>query len=166
MSAPSAIGRSLPRLDGGEKVSGLTRFAADLRLPGMLHCRLVLSPHAHARIVGIDGKAAAAVPGVIGVFGGRDLPLRHQDPTDRNRCPLALERVLFAGHPVAAVVAESEASPRTRPRSSPWSMRNCRRPSIPRRPCAPRRRGSASPERGAAARRRSPCTEPAAERRP
>jgi len=109
MSAPSAIGRSLPRLDGGEKVSGLTRFAADLRLPGMLHCRLVLSPHAHARIVRIDGKAAAALPGVIGVFGGRDLPLRDQDPTDRNRCPLALERALFAGHPVAAVVAESEA---------------------------------------------------------
>lgn len=109
MSAPSAIGRSLRRLDGGEKVTGLTRFAADLRLPGMLHCRLVLSPHAHARIVSVDGKAAAALPGVIGIFGGRDLQLRHPDPTDRNRCPLALERALFVGHPVAAVVAESEA---------------------------------------------------------
>ncbi len=110
MSAPSAIGRSLPRLDGGEKVSGLTRFAADIRVPGLLHCRLVLSPHAHARIVSIDGKAAAALPGVIGVFGGRDLPLHQPDPADRGRCPLALERALFVGHPVAAVVAESEAA--------------------------------------------------------
>ena len=45
----SAVGRSLPRPDGGEKVAGATRFAADIRLPGMLYCRLVLSPYAHAR---------------------------------------------------------------------------------------------------------------------
>ena len=109
MPTSSAIGRSLPRLDGGEKVSGLTRYAADIRLPGVLHARLVLSPHAHARILGIDGKAAAALPGVVGVFGGRDLPLAKPDPTDRGRCPLAIDRAVFTGHPVAAVVAETEA---------------------------------------------------------
>jgi CO/xanthine dehydrogenase Mo-binding subunit len=103
----SAIGKSLPRLDGGEKVAGLTRYAGDVRVPGMLHARLVLSPHAHARIVRIEGKAAAALPGVVGVFGGRDLPLPHPDPSDRNRPPLAVDRAVFAGHPVAAVVAES-----------------------------------------------------------
>ena len=74
-------------------------------MPGMLHARLVLSPHAHARILRIDAKDAAALPGVVGVFGGRDLPLASPDPSDRNRCPLALDRALFAGHPVAAVVA-------------------------------------------------------------
>ena len=105
----SAIGRALPRLDGAEKVSGLTRYAGDVRVPGMLHARLVLSPHAHARIVKIDGRAASALPGVVGVFSARDLPLAEPDPSDRNRSPLAIDRVVFNGHPVVAVVAESEA---------------------------------------------------------
>jgi len=105
----SAIGQSVPRLDGREKATGATRYAGDLRLPGMLHARLVLSPHAHARIVRIDGSTAAAQPGVVGVFTGHDLPLVKADPTDRGRCPLAIGRVVFVGHPVAAVVAETEA---------------------------------------------------------
>jgi CO/xanthine dehydrogenase Mo-binding subunit len=105
----TAIGRSIRRVDGGDKVAGATRFAGDIRLPGMLHCRLVLSPHPHARITGIDGRAAAALPGVLGVFGARDLGLPRMDPADRGRCPLALDRALFVGHPVAAVVAETEA---------------------------------------------------------
>ena len=53
MSGVTAIGRSLPRLDGPEKVAGVTRFAADVQLPGMLHARLVVSPHAHARVTRI-----------------------------------------------------------------------------------------------------------------
>jgi CO/xanthine dehydrogenase Mo-binding subunit len=105
-----AVGRSIPRPDGGEKVAGVTRYAADIRLPGMLHCRLVLSPHAHARLRRINGQAAVALPGVVGVYAARDLPLAKTDPADRNRCPLALDRVQFVGHPVAAVVAETEAA--------------------------------------------------------
>jgi CO/xanthine dehydrogenase Mo-binding subunit len=110
MSEPSAIGRSLRRIDGAEKVTGLTRFAGDLRPPGCLHARLVLSPYAHARIVGMDAKEAAALPGVRAVLGGGDLPLAAPDASDRNRAPLALGRALFVGHPVAAVVAETEAA--------------------------------------------------------
>ena len=109
MTSVSVIGQSVPRLDGREKATGATRYAGDLRLPGMLHARLVLSPHAHARIVSIDSGAAAAQPGVVGVFTGHDLPLVKADPTDRGRCPLAIGRVVFVGHPVAAVVAETEA---------------------------------------------------------
>ena len=109
MSTGSIIGRSLPRVDGGEKVTGLTRFAADLSLPGMLHARLVLSPHPHARIVSVDTGAAAALPGVVGVFTGRDLGMAAPDPSSRNRSPLAIDRVVFTGHPVVAVVAESTA---------------------------------------------------------
>lgn len=105
----AAIGRSLPRIDGPQKVAGLTRFAGDVQLPGLLHARLVLSPHAHARIVRIDAEAARRLPGVVGVFGGRDLPLAVPDPSDRNRAPLAIDEVLFNGHPVVAVVASSEA---------------------------------------------------------
>lgn len=109
MTTTSSIGRSLRRVDGGEKVTGLTRFAADLVLPGMAHARLVLSPHAHARITRIDTKVAAAVPGVLGVFSAADLGLAKVDPTSRSKSPLAVERALFAGQPVVAVVAETAA---------------------------------------------------------
>lgn len=109
MSPFSVIGRSLPRVDGPQKVSGLTRYVADLQLPGMLHARLVLSPFAHARIRRIDASRAVALPGVVGVFTARDLPLARQDSTSRERAPLAIDRVLFNGHPVAAVVAEDPA---------------------------------------------------------
>ena len=109
MTQGSSIGRSIRRLDGGEKVTGLTRFAGDLQLPRMLHARLVLSPHAHARIVRIDGSEAAGRPGVLGVFGAADLGLAKVDPTARSKSPLALDHALFVGHPVAAVVAETAA---------------------------------------------------------
>ncbi|MGH7277944.1 MAG: xanthine dehydrogenase family protein molybdopterin-binding subunit, partial [Candidatus Rokuibacteriota bacterium] len=105
----SSIGRSLPRVDGPEKVSGLTRFTADLQLPGMLHARLVLCPHAHARILGVETKAAATLPGVVAVLTGRDLPIPRPDANSRNRSPLAIDRAVFNGHPVVAVVAETEA---------------------------------------------------------
>ena len=109
MTQGSSIGRSIRRLDGGEKVTGLTRFAGDLQLSRMLHARLVLSPHAHARIVRIDGNEAASRPGVLGVFGAADLGLANVDPTARSKSPLALDHALFVGHPVAAVVAETAA---------------------------------------------------------
>ena len=106
----SVVGRSVERVDGGEKVAGLTRFAGDVMLPGMLHARLVTSPHPHARVVSIDASAARAVPGVVAVLTGHDLPLAKPDPSSRNKAPLALDEVFFNGHPVVAVVAESEAA--------------------------------------------------------
>jgi len=109
MTQGSPIGRSVRRLDGGEKVTGLTRFAGDLQLSRMLHARLVLSPHAHARIVRIDGSEAVRQPGVLGVFGAADLRLANVDPKTRSKSPLALDHALFVGHPVAAVVAETAA---------------------------------------------------------
>ena len=68
MTQGSAIGRSIRRLDGGEKVTGVTRFAGDIQLPRMAHARLILSRHVHARIARIDGRRAAALPDVLGVF--------------------------------------------------------------------------------------------------
>jgi CO/xanthine dehydrogenase Mo-binding subunit len=109
MSASSIIGQPVRRADGGEKVAGVTRFAADVTMPGMLHARLVTSPHPHARIVSIDTSAARALPAVVGVFTGRDLPLAQPHPSSRNKAPLALDEVFFNGHPVVAVVAETEA---------------------------------------------------------
>src|SRR5262245_52264808 len=109
MTQSSAIGRSVRRLDGGEKVTGVTRYAGDLQLPHMLHARLVLSPHAHARIVRIDGSQARSRPGVLGVFAAADLGLAGTDPNARSKAPLAIDHALFVGHPVAAVVAETAA---------------------------------------------------------
>jgi CO/xanthine dehydrogenase Mo-binding subunit len=109
VSASSIIGRPVRRVDGGEKVAGLTRFAADVMVSGMVHARLVTSPHPHARIVSIDTSAARGVPGIVGVFTGHDLPLAKPDPSSRTKAPLALDEVFFNGHPVVAVVAETEA---------------------------------------------------------
>ena len=97
MSTTSNLGRSVPRVDGGEKVSGLTRFAADVMLPGLLHARLVTSPHPHARVVSVDTAAARSVPGVVGVFTGRDLPLARPKAASRNLAPLALEEAWAMG---------------------------------------------------------------------
>jgi CO/xanthine dehydrogenase Mo-binding subunit len=109
MTQGSSIGRSVRRLDGGEKVTGLTRFAGDFQLPRMTHARLVLSPHAHARIARVDGSEAARQPGVLAVFAAADLGFAMVDPTARSKSPLALDHARFVGHPVAAVVAETAA---------------------------------------------------------
>ncbi|MGE3913520.1 MAG: xanthine dehydrogenase family protein molybdopterin-binding subunit, partial [Chloroflexota bacterium] len=106
----AVIGRSLPRVDGAEKVTGQARFTADLRIPGLLHARLVLSPYANARIVSIDTSAAEAVPGVVGVYKASDLPLVEPDSGSRKRDFMARDRALYHGHPVACVVAETAAA--------------------------------------------------------
>lgn len=102
------IGRPSRLLGGLEKVSGRAQYATDLTRPGMLHCRLLLSPYAHARIRAIETAEAAAVPGVVRIVTAADLP--PIEPTGRHRLLLARDEVLFVGHPVAAVLAESEAA--------------------------------------------------------
>jgi CO/xanthine dehydrogenase Mo-binding subunit len=105
MSVSARAGRR--RQEGAEKVRGATRFTADLELAGLLHVRLVLAHAASARIGRIDMSAAKAAPGVVDVVTGADLPeLEAAGP----ELPLAVDRVFFAGQPVAAVVAESEAA--------------------------------------------------------
>jgi CO/xanthine dehydrogenase Mo-binding subunit len=105
----ATIGVPRRRVDGGDKVRGATRYAADLPVPGVLHARLVLATEAHARIVSIDGDAARAMPGVVAVLAAGDLPVSPDAP-GRAGEPLAREEVVFAGQPVAMVVAESEAA--------------------------------------------------------
>ncbi|MDX1616047.1 MAG: xanthine dehydrogenase family protein molybdopterin-binding subunit [Candidatus Promineifilaceae bacterium] len=107
MSSASVIGREVPLKDGRVKVSGALRYAPDLKLPGMVHARLVTSPYAHARIESIDTAAARAVSGVASVLIAADMP--PLPPGNRRRLLLARERVIFVGQPVALVLAESEA---------------------------------------------------------
>jgi CO/xanthine dehydrogenase Mo-binding subunit len=110
MAIESPIGRWVRRDDGEPKVTGHSQYTGDLRVPELLHARLVLSPYAHARIVRIDSAEAARVPGVVGIFTADDLPLVEPDGLTRSRDPLARDRVFFEGQPVVAVVARSEAA--------------------------------------------------------
>ena len=104
-----AIGVARPRLDAPDKVTGATRYAADGWVHGLLHARLVLSTEAHALVRGVDAEAALALPGVVAVLTAEDLPTA-PGGGDRTTEPLAREEVVFAGQPVALVVAESEAA--------------------------------------------------------
>jgi CO/xanthine dehydrogenase Mo-binding subunit len=105
----AAIGVSTPRRDSEPKVRGQTRFAADEPITGLLHARLVLAHEAHALIEAIDTEAAAQAPGVVGVLTADDLPIEGSG-TGRMYEPLARTEVLYAGQPVAIVVAETEAA--------------------------------------------------------
>lgn len=103
------VGVALPRPDGREKVTGRTRYVADLQPRGLLHAKLLRSPHAHARIVSIDTVRARALPGVRAVLTAADIPgLKRQAPT-RAHAVLAIDRAVFAGQPVAAVAADELA---------------------------------------------------------
>ena len=100
-------GRGLRRKEGRGKVDGSTRFTADLEMPGLAHVQLVLSHLPSARIRGIDVSAARHAPGVLAVATAADLPDVEAGGADK---PLAVDRVFYAGQPVAAVVAETEAA--------------------------------------------------------
>ncbi|MFL5667004.1 MAG: xanthine dehydrogenase family protein molybdopterin-binding subunit [Ktedonobacteraceae bacterium] len=102
------VGKSTRRQDGQDKVLGRTRYAGDMPVAGLLHGRLVLSPYAHARIVNIDISAAQAVPGVKAVYTSETLGMAKRDSSDRSQAPLAQDEVLWCGHPVAIVLAETE----------------------------------------------------------
>jgi len=103
------VGLSIPRADGAEKVTGKTEYVADLKPKGMLHAKLLRSPHAHARIKRIDVSKAKALPGVRAVIVAADIPgLKKKAPT-RAHAVLAIDRVVFVGQPVAAVAADEPA---------------------------------------------------------
>ena len=103
----TAVGTPTRRHEGREKVSGATKFTADLDLSGLLHVQLVLSHLASGRIRSVDVTAARAVPGVVEVVTGSDLPELDVAGPDR---PLAVDRVYYTGQPIAAVIAISETA--------------------------------------------------------
>lgn len=103
-----SLGRPRRVERGLEKATGRIQYVADLRLPGMLYARPVLSPYAHARILNIDTREAQQVPGVVAVYTASDLDVK-VEPTSRLRAVLARDKVIFGGQPVAVVVAESDA---------------------------------------------------------
>ena len=102
------LGRPTPLIEGRAKVTGATRFTADMNRADMLHARLVTSVYAHANLRGIDSRAALKVSGVVAVLTAEDMP--KIAPSSRSSLLLARERVIFAGQPIAMVVATTEAA--------------------------------------------------------
>jgi CO/xanthine dehydrogenase Mo-binding subunit len=106
------VGRSLPRLDARDKITGRATYIADLYRPGMLHGAILKSPHAHARILSYDVSAATALPGVACVLTGADVPDGKFGPFIKDEFVLAKEKVRFVGEAVCLVAAEDEATAR------------------------------------------------------
>jgi len=105
-----AIGSGAPRTDADAKISGAARYTVDIELPRMLHARTLRSPHPHARLVSIDASRARQHPGVHAVITRDDLD--GLNPTYgyfiKDQPIVAIDKVRFAGDPVAAVAAETE----------------------------------------------------------
>lgn len=104
----SAVGSSAPRVDGAAKVSGVALYTADLELPGLLHAKVLRSPHPHARLLKVDVSRAAALPGVVAVVTRDDLEglNPHYGAVVEDQPVLAMDRVRCVGDLVAAVAAE------------------------------------------------------------
>jgi carbon-monoxide dehydrogenase large subunit len=117
-TATQLLGARIKRVEDPRLMTGAARYLDDLKLTGMAHVSILRSPYAHARIRSIDTTRAAASPGVVAVFTGRDfehlnpLPCAWQASGVENFAvtPRALEidRVAFTGAGVAAVVAETK----------------------------------------------------------
>ncbi|HJZ30673.1 MAG TPA: xanthine dehydrogenase family protein molybdopterin-binding subunit [Hyphomicrobiaceae bacterium] len=110
------VGKRLPRVDARQRVTGEAIYPADLALPGMVHAKLLRSPLAHARILGIDTRRARALPGVLAVVTAADfpeLPVGEMIPMGETgydmwmvaAINMARDKVHWVGQPVAAVAA-------------------------------------------------------------
>lgn len=116
-SRPELVGQPIKRREDPRLIQGQGRFLDDIVLPGMAHAAILRSPHAHARIASIDTSAAQGMPGVVGVFTGRDMldvnpmPLAFPAAGVENNVNtprvLAVDEVHWTGDPVAVVVAET-----------------------------------------------------------
>jgi aerobic carbon-monoxide dehydrogenase large subunit len=115
----SYIGKSVPRPNTKKLVEGRGQFVDDIVLPRMVHVAYVRSPHAHAKIAGIDANEALNLPGVVRIFSGKDLA-KHCEPwvailahlkgmKSAPQRPLPIDRTTWVGEAVAAVVAETRA---------------------------------------------------------
>jgi CO/xanthine dehydrogenase Mo-binding subunit len=102
-----SVGQPIGHVEGPDKVTGRTTYAADVVLPGMLWGKCLRSPFPHARITSIDTSAARALPGVHAVITGRDIPETRIGRFALDMPVLARDRVRFIGEKVAAVAADS-----------------------------------------------------------
>ena len=109
------VGKRPIRPDGVDKVTGRAQYGADIYPAGLLHGKMLRSPHPHAKVVSIDTSQAEALPGVLAVVTAADFPLAslgkeglgdgYQRLKFATDLIMASDKVLFKGHPLAAVAA-------------------------------------------------------------
>ena len=104
----SSIGKSAPKIEGVQKVSGQARYTADYLLPGTIWGKVLRSPYPHARVVRMDTSRAKAQPGVMAVLTAADIPNVLTGRRLRDMPMLGGERVRFVGEKVAVVAAEDK----------------------------------------------------------
>ena len=105
---PSPFGAPVIPLDGPDKVTGAARYTFDFSLPGMLHAKVLRSPHPHARIRSLDVRRAESLAGVAAVVTGADavrLPDPYYGVAIRDQPVIAIDKVRYVGDMVAAVAA-------------------------------------------------------------
>src|SRR5215470_15335941 len=91
------VGRAFPRLEGVDKVSGKTQYAADVSIPGLLLAKILRSPVPHARLLKVDTSRARQLPGVHAVITGADLPPVLVGLRMKDMPVLARDRVRYVG---------------------------------------------------------------------
>src|ERR1041385_4512315 len=105
----NVVGKPFRKVDARAKCTGQTKFADDIVLPRMLACKILRSHEPHALIKNIDLSKALALPGVIAIITGRDLPISYGIlPVSQDEHALCIDKVRFIGDPVAAVAAIDE----------------------------------------------------------
>jgi len=105
----NVVGKPFRKVDARAKCTGQTKFADDIVLPRMLFCKLLRSHLPHALIKNIDISNAAALPGVLAVITGKDIPISYGIlPVSQDEHALCVDKVRFIGDPVAAVAAIDE----------------------------------------------------------
>ena len=105
----NVVGKPFRKVDARAKCVGQTKFADDIVLPRMLACKILRSHLPHALIKSVDFSKALALPGVIAVLSGKDLPISYGIlPVSQDEHALCIDKVRFIGDPVAAVAAIDE----------------------------------------------------------
>ena len=108
-SSFTIAGKGVPVKDAREKVTGTLKFAVDVKVQGMVHGKILRSPHAHARITHINTSKAEALPGVLGVVTHNDAPNLNWENAWFNYRGKVLDGIVrFFGDDMAAVAATSE----------------------------------------------------------
>lgn len=107
------LGRPHRRVDGLARACGTAVYTDDLTFPRMLHAKILRSPHAHARVKGVDVARAAGLDGVAAVITGADMPIEYGIlPWTQDEPALAVDRALHVGDGVVAVAARDEETAR------------------------------------------------------
>ena len=106
----AVIGKPVAKIDGRDKVTGTAKYTGDLKIPNMLHGKILTSPHAHARILSIDTSEAEKIPGVKAVITHKDAPSKKYglSPARWDENIFCYDTVRFVGDKVAAVACTDE----------------------------------------------------------